>query len=150
MRLWRLARRPYRALDGEGARLAGGRWNSAGTPLVYTSVHLSLAALELLVHVDPDELPEDLVALEIEVPDGMPAESVAMDELPSDWREPGHLHCVALGDEWARRGQSAILRVPSVVIPSEQNWLVNPRHPDAARLVVRRFEPFSFDERLLR
>ena len=77
MRLWRLARRPYRAFDGEGARPAGGRWTSAGTPLVYTSAHLSLAALELLVHVDPDELPDDLVALEIEAPDDMSAESVA-------------------------------------------------------------------------
>lgn len=150
MQLWRLTRAPYQALDGEGARLYGGRWNSEGRAVVYLASTLSLAALELLVHVDIAEAPEDLVALSIGVPDGAAVEEVAALGLPADWRsQPDHPACVECGANWLTRGESLLLRVPSALIPQEYNYLLNPAHPAAVSLVVKT-EPFSFDRRLLK
>jgi RES domain-containing protein len=150
--VWRLLRRPFsRApLSGEGARLHGGRWNPPGVALVYTSASLSLAALEQLVHADPaDLLPSDLVAVEIRVPDRLRVEEVRVDSLPRDWaRHPAPDTLASLGAAWVSSGRTALLRVPSAVVPTESNLLVNPAHPDAARLLVRSRSPFSFDPRL--
>lgn len=149
MHVWRLARRAFRELDGEGARQVGGRWNSEGVPVVYTSVTLSLAALEYLVHVDPDEAPDDLIAMQIEVPDDAVIEEVRVDDLPRDWnRQPDHRACVELGDGWAVAGRALALRVPSAIVPEESNLLLNPGHPDAGRLRVARVRGFTFDPRL--
>ncbi|HEX2078440.1 MAG TPA: RES family NAD+ phosphorylase [Longimicrobium sp.] len=149
MRLWRITRRAYQALDGEGARLYGGRWNAEGVAVVYTSATLSLAALEYLVHVQIEDVPVDLVALEIEVPDRVSVQDVSPAELPSDWnRVEDHPACSALGDRWARAGDSLVLRVPSAVIPHERNLLLNPRHPQMEGVSVVSAEPFSFDPRL--
>ena len=87
MRLWRITREPYQALDGEGAKRNGGRWNSEGVPVVYLSPALSLAALEYLVHIDIEDVPDDLVALEIEVPDHASRETVRPEDLPADWNQ---------------------------------------------------------------
>lgn len=150
MRVWRIARRQFQALDGEGARLAGGRWNSEGVPVIYTSSTLSLAALEYLVHVDIEDAPDDLRAIEIDVPDGAPMEEVSPATLPGDWRRvPDHPACVRLGDDWARRGEALALRAPSAVIPEESNVLLNPEHPAAASVRVIGSREFSFDPRLL-
>jgi len=151
MLLHRLARRVHTSLDGEGARLYGGRWNSPGIPVVYAASHLSLAALEALAHADPDTVPTDLVAIAIEVPDELPVARMDVDALPADWREvPDHPACRELGDAWARAGEAALLAVPSAVVPEETNWLLNPRHPGHARVRAVRVVPFSFDPRLVR
>ena len=151
MLVYRICRRAFHALDGEGARLYGGRWNTPGTPLVYTSSALSLAALEYLLHVDPEEVPSDLVALTIEIPDDAPLARVTPRQLPADWvRVIDHPACQATGDAWARRGAELALRVPSAPIVEEENVLVNPRHPDAARVRVVATRRFAFDPRLLR
>jgi RES domain-containing protein len=148
--LWRLAREAHRELDGEGARLYGGRWNSSGRPVVYTSATLSLAALELLVHVDPEDLPDDLVALGVEVPDRAWEVGVRPVGFPEDWREvPNHPGCRRVGDEWLDEGATLVLRVPSAVVPQEENVLLNPRHPDAADVRVISAERFRFDRRLV-
>lgn len=150
MLVWRIARAPYAALDGEGARRYGGRWNSGGVAVVYASTTLSLAALEYLVHVDPEDVPADLVAMGIRLPDDPPGERVRLSDLPPDWnRVPDHPACVARGDAWAREARTLLLRVPSAVVPEEENVLLNPRHPDAARIRVDRSRPFAFDPRLL-
>jgi RES domain-containing protein len=150
MRLWRLPRERYRALDGEGARRYGGRWNSEGIPVVYASSTLSLAALEYLVHVDIEDVPDDLVALEIEVPEGASREEIQPRDLPDDWNRPGqHPACVAAGDRWARAGDALLLDVPSALIPRERNVLINPLHPEAAGVHVRSVAPFAFDPRLI-
>lgn len=149
--MWRITRRAHTALDGEGARLFGGRWNSEGVPLIYASATLSLAALEYLAHLDVEDVPADLVALEVEVADGAPAEVLDVEALPPDWtRSEGHPACVEAGDRWAREGRTLALHVPSAVIPEERNVLLNPRHPAAARLCVASARDFSFDLRLLR
>src|SRR5215217_6516134 len=129
MLLFRLSRRVHPPLDGEGARLYGGRWNSPGVPVVYAASHLSLAVLELLVHTDPDLLPADLVAHEVELPDDLSVERVDLATLPDDWRDvPDHPACRAIGDAWAAEARAAVLVVPSAVVPQEANWLLNPRH----------------------
>lgn len=150
MRTWRIARRAYQALDGEGARLNGGRWNSEGVPVVYTSHALSLAALEYLVHVDLAEAPTDLVAIEIEIPDDVRVSEVSVHELPADWNLVAeHSACVAAGDDWAAAARTLALRVPSAVIPQESNVLLNPRHADAGRVRVVATHDFVLDPRLL-
>src|ERR1700733_9218681 len=107
MEAWRLCRRPYADLTGEGARRYGGRWNSVGRPVVYLAEHPALAALELRVHLDLpfDLLPDDFVLMRVETPDG----PTAGHESDAD--------TVATGDLWLTEATSACLRVPSVLIP---------------------------------
>lgn len=148
MRVWRLARLVHADLDGEGAQRAGGRWNSPGRPLIYTSRHLSLAALELLVHLDSDTVPADLAAFEIHVPDDLSRARVDPGELASGWAERLDV-TRAVGDAWLAAARTAVLMVPSVLVPHEENALVNPAHPDAVGIRVVRSMPFGFDSRLL-
>jgi RES domain-containing protein len=147
--VWRLARLAHAKLDGEGARLAGGRWNSRGRAAVYASSRLSLAALELLVHTDVPLVPPDLVAFEIDVPDTLEVETVEVAELPKDWRLPGHPSCRAIGDTWLAEERTAALRVPSAVVPEEWNYIINPAHRAAKAVQVVGRRKFAFDSRLL-
>lgn len=149
--VWRLvaARHAERPMDGEGARLYGGRWNHPGVPVVYTSATLSLAALELFVHVDAEDAPEDWVAVPAELPVGFDVEVIRAEELPEGWRSyPAPEVLKDLGTGWARSGKTAALQVPSAVIPAEPNYLLNPLHPETARISVRQPAPFAFDRRL--
>ena len=149
MIVWRLARLAHAKLDGEGARLAGGRWNTRGRAAVYTSSRLSLAALELLVHTDVPVVPPDLVAFEIDVPDKLEIESVEIAGLPKDWRLPGHPTCRSIGDTWLAEERTAVLRVPSAVVPEELNYIINPAHRAAKTIQVVGRRKFAFDSRLL-
>ncbi len=148
MRVWRLARRAHAALDGEGGRRFGGRWNSAGRRLLYTSSHLSLAALEALVHFDADEVPEDLQAFAIEIPDALATEQVTTAILPIGWGRQ-EFATRALGDEWLTAARTPVLVVPSAIIPEETNVLVNPAHPATHGVVVVARRRFVYDPRLL-
>jgi RES domain-containing protein len=139
MRVWRVCRRPFADLSGEGARLYGGRWNSPGRPMVYAAESAALAVLEVRVHLDLDwrVLPDDYVLTAIDAGD-LVAETLA--ETPVDPR--------AAGDAWLASGRSALLRAPSFIVPESANVLVNPAHRDAARLAVASIRPFAFDARL--
>ena len=151
MHVYRLIRAQWadQALGGEGARRYGSRWNPKGVPMVYTASTLSLAALEPLVHFAIDTAPLDYVALTIRVPDGG-FEHVAADALPLDWdATQAPTACQELGARWANATQSLGLAVPSAVIPSEDNVLLNPLHRDFAKVMVEKQEPFRFDSRLL-
>jgi RES domain-containing protein len=151
LRVWRLARRRYASFDGEGSRRAGGRWNLRGTPLVYTSESLALAALEYLVNVDPDTAPGDLVAICATIPEGVAVKVVTAGELPRNWRRfPAPPELAVLGTTWAESLETAVLRVPSVVVPQESNFLLNPGHPDFAKIVLQPPIPFAFDARVWR
>jgi RES domain-containing protein len=148
VRVWRICRRRHRPFDGEGARLIGGRWNHPGTALVYTSGSLALATLELLVHVDTDLAPPGLVAVAAEVPDDL-IEILDSAKLPKNWRKyPAPEELKDLGTGWIKRGSSAVLAVPSAVVPSERNYLINPKHADFARIAIAPPVPFEFDPRL--
>ena len=140
MQAWRLCRRAHADLNGDGARLFGGRWNSAGRPVVYLAEHPALAALEVRVHLDlPFELlPADFVLMQVilaNAPDRM---------FTAD------ADSVASGDAWLTEARSSALLVPSVLVPHAWNVLLNPRHPDAGTAVVRGIEAFGFDPRLWR
>ena len=150
MRLYRICRAAHRTLDGEGARLWGGRWNSLGLPVVYASTSLALAALEYLVHVSVEDVPADLVALTIELPDAAESETVNVAELPAGWeRTPEPQVCKDVGDAWLDAGRTMALRVPAAPVPEEANVLLNPRHPAAGDVRVVAERPFFFDPRLL-
>ena len=152
-RVYRILRAPYSGnpLDGEGAYRFGGRWSSRGTRLAYTSRHLSLAMIEYFVHVDPDDPPKDLVVVAADVPDHVSRVSVAVKRLPENWREiPAPVGLAAIGDAFAASRKKAILIVPSVLAPSESNWLINPRHPDFGDIRVQPPEPFHYDARFFR
>lgn len=145
---WRIVKKKHAAtaFSGEGARLYGGRWNSAGTSLVYTSGTRALAALESLVHLNPPVIFE-YAAISIEF-DGALVEKVTA--LPADWKdEPPPPSTKVMGDLWVREARSAILELPSVIIPGESNFLLNPAHPSFNQIVIGTPEPFSFDPRLL-
>ena len=148
--VWRIARAAHIGLDGEGARLYGARWSSQGVAVLYTASNLSLAALEYLVHIDPEDAPDDLIALGVQVPDDAMALVCPPADLPADWRAtPPPPECQDIGDRWVREGEHLLLGVPSVVVPEETNVLINPAHPDAPRVRVAVSRPFSFDPRLL-
>jgi RES domain-containing protein len=150
-RIWRLTPRRHlrRALTGEGARRFGGRWNSPGHPVVYTSATLSLASLETLVHLGGLDLPPDLMAIPCDLPDGLRITVVEENDLPRNWRRyPAPERLRRIGDEWLRKGITAVLSVPSAVVPPERNYLLHPGHPEMERIDVGRAFAFRFDPRL--
>lgn len=152
MRVWRLCRQPFAAtaLEGVGGLYASGRWHRRGRPIVYAASSAALAALEVLVHVDPLDAPDDLRLLTIELPDDLGVERVDAADLPTHWTAgPAPDELAALGSDWLMSRRSAALSVPSAVIPIERNLLLNPRHPDIARVRVVDDAPFTFDPRLL-
>ena len=150
-RVWRLCKRKHAAsaFDGEGARLSGGRWNPPGVPVVYTSETISLAALEALVHMDREDAPLDLVVIPVDIPDKVDIAEVTVRMLPADWRStPAPTRLQQLGANWVRTGKTAVLSVPSVLVPRERNYVFNPEHPDFASVKRGKPEPFVLDPRL--
>ena len=139
------------AFSGTGSRLYGGRWSSKGVTVAYGSATLSLAALEFLVHAEVRLLSTiALVSCEMSWPDDLRVEVVAAGDLPPAWRNtPALAALAALGDAWVREGRTAVLLLPSVVVPSENNALINPNHPDARRFTFGTPARFSYDLRLL-
>lgn len=152
MRVWRICRKPYvdNALDGIGGMYISGRWHTQGNPIVYTASSAALAALEVLVHVDPLTAPSDLRLLAIEIPDDLSTTVIESTTLSGDWSTvPAPASLQTLGVSWLTSGMSAVLSVPSAVITVERNFLLNPRHPEAQRIRIIGDEAFTFDTRLL-
>ena len=151
--LYRLLREPFAAtpFDGEGSHRYGGRWSAPGARIVYTAEHLSLAMIEYLVHLDPNHPPKDLMLVRAQVPDDLPKLQLRADELPNDWQDyPAPESLAVVGDKFVRDRAAAVLILPSTVAPTENNWLLNPHHPDFRRIELKRAEPFHYDPRLLR
>ena len=144
MIVYRLCKAAHVALDGEGARLWGGRWNSAGRPMVYAAASPSLAVLEVLVHLDlPSELlPNDFQLLTINVPDDGSVIRIEDPILDNDI-------CRQTGDAFLVEAKALALIVPSVVVPQERNVLLNPRQAEMGRVIVERAEYFRIDQRLI-
>ena len=138
---WRLCRAAFADLDGKGARLYGGRWNSPGRPMVYAASSAPLAVLEVRVHLDlpPDLLPADYVLTTIDFDDLLLEEVI---DMPAE--------TTLFGDSWLREARTPVLRVPSAIVPESHNVLLNPAHPGAAGARVAKQRAFTFDRRLWR
>ncbi len=136
--------------DGYGAKKYGGRWNSKGVAVTYTSDTVSLAALEVLVHLHNPAILEAYTLCALEIPDDEVL-VLAEEALPDDWRlDPAPLSTAGIGDDWVAGGDSLALAVPSTIIPMQNNILLNPGHAAFAEVVKTvRCEPFTFDQRLL-
>lgn len=150
VQVWRLVKEKYAdsAFSGEGARQAGGRFNSPGRSVVYTSESLALAELELLVHLPTSHLLASYVAFRAHLSDET-VETLDRATLPSTWREsPVPRSVQAVGAEWLHSGASLALQVPSAVVPAEDNVLINPEHVRFEKVTIDGpFDP-DVDERL--
>ena len=147
---WRIVKTKYAgsAFTGEGARLYGGRWSSKDRPAVYTSSTVALATLEMLVHLETSvTLPAYSLFL-LEIPDAL-IEPLDPTRLPPDWQAfPAPRALQQIGDAWLISGTTPALRVPSVIVPTEFNYLLNPRHPRFVDLTVNPPRPYNLDPRL--
>ncbi len=138
-----------RAFDGGGARIAGGRWNPEGCAAVYTAESRALCALEILVHANPSELAENYVSFPVEIPSGIEIERIEPDDLPSGWRRyPSPAGLQEMGRDWIDGGTSAVLSVPSAMVPQERNYILNPGHAGFRKIRILDSERFIFDPRL--
>lgn len=153
MQLFRLARRPFvqgqgGAFSGEGAYLAGSRWNTPGRRMAFAAQSESLATLEYLVHATNEAYFHDTMLVIAELDDRYVA-ALNAKALPKDWRSfPPAPSTQRIGDEWIASGSSVALEVPSAVVPRERNVLINPRHDDFAKLRVVSIEEWGLDARL--
>ena len=139
-------RRAASAFTGDAARRFGGRWNRVGTRMIYAAESRSLAALEVLVHLEGPARGFSLIPCEF--PDSL-IEVLPLSALPADWRSaPPPRTLAAIGDSWVTRGSSAVMAVPSAIIPQERNYLLNPAHPEFAQVTIHPAEAFPFDQRL--
>jgi len=150
MDVFRIAKCQYiNDLSGAGARLYGGRWNSKGLAAVYTGSSRSLAALEALAHIPQKNLPSNLCIAAIHIPEDISIKTISVKNLPEGWRSIPILAALQeIGDRWLKEKKQAVLRVPSVIIPEEWNYLINPLHADAHRIRIKNVSYFIFDERL--
>lgn len=151
VQLWRLVKAEYAAsaFDGEGAFRFGGHWNSRGHRVVYASSSLSLALLEIVVHLDPAAPLPDLVALSIRVPltDSTdfkaPTKRKEPMVFPWDIRQTREY-----GDRWLEKATSSIARIPSTIVPIEDNFLINPEHPKFKKYTISAPQPIRIDSRI--
>lgn len=155
--VWRIATdtKDYEAddLSGTGARITGGRWNDTGVAMVYSSTSRALACLETIVHLNAGGLPLNRYLVEIEIPDRVwaAAQVKTAGSLAVGWdAKPCGRVSIAFGSAWAAARSSALLLVPSVIVPEEVNVLMNPAHPDAAGITARKVRKWLYDPRLTR
>ncbi|MDZ4657613.1 MAG: RES family NAD+ phosphorylase [Bythopirellula sp.] len=151
MDVWRICRLKHQAsaFTGSGAEKTGGRWNHKGHPMVYTSENLSLAALELFVHVSPGIIPDDLISMRGKLPDSVSTIEIAESDLPSSWRNyPAPDELPTIGTDWLLGAKSLVLIVPSAINALEKNLLLNPAHSEIKRLKIDASQPFQFDPRM--
>jgi RES domain-containing protein len=140
-------------LTGKGAEISGGRWNRKGAPVLYAAETRALACLETVVHLNAGGLPLNRCLVEIEVPDGVWRSAVehTPGTLPVGWdAEPPGMVSIDLGTAWLRANASALMIVPSVIVPEEFNVLINPRHPDSGGVTARKIRKWTYDPRLTR
>jgi len=135
--VYRICKAKYPANDGEGARLAGGRWNHKGTALVYCGATASLCASEVLA--PSAKLPADMIVIGARIPKSVAIRTIDETDLPANWSgSVATKKTKNIGTSWAKSGATAVLSVPSVVVPNELNYLLNPAHPISRKSVSPR------------
>ena len=149
MRLWRIAHRKY-ALDRHcsGAAMYGGRWNPIGLPALYCGGTIAITSFEKLVHLGTTPWPP-LVLVAVDLPDASAVYAPDTEMLPDGWDAlPLSTTAQSFGGAWLRRGDTLTMKIPSVIVPEEANFVINPLHPDYPQVQLTALRPFSFDRRL--
>jgi RES domain-containing protein len=151
--VFRLGKYSYREqlFSGQGGLYASGRWTPRGRLVVYTSASISLAVLEYTANYRRRGWVPATVLGRAAIPSSVNVEAVSMDKLPPNWfaaAAPQELQ--TLGREWLERGETAVLKVPSAIVPEEWNYLLNPGHPEFRKLRMSPPKPFAFDQRVAR
>lgn len=153
MDVYRVAKKAYSAdLTGEGARMAGGRWNPVGIPVLYAAEHATLAMLEILAYFDRSCAPTGLQLATITIPDDVTIYAPEVAGLPPDWdARPGGVSTVEFGRRWLERGNASVLKVPSVMTPYGKGWnfILNPSHPELAGRMAVSVTDWALDPRVL-
>jgi len=147
---WRIIKEKLaaNAFDGEGPRLYGSRWSSPGTPIAFASESLSLAILEVLVHLDKSAPLVNYVVFTVNFSDAL-VQDLDVAVLPKYWRSfPVPSETQQIGDSWTTSNSNVLLRVPSVIVPKEYNFLINPMHHEFSKLIISGPEPLDVDKRV--
>lgn len=148
---WRIVSANFKdkAYTGDGARIYGGRWNSKGVAVVYTADSLALASIEMIVNLPAPRLLQKYVRISARISLDLVLDLAGAD-WPEDWNSrPISPSTQAIGDQWIKEQKSAVLRVPSIVVPDEYNYLLNPTHPDFAKIEIGKPMAYFFDPRLV-
>ncbi len=151
MQVYRIAKQKYISdLTGIGAKTVGGRWNPKGVAVLYTSTTAALSALEVLAHLPAAYFPDDMAIATIELPDSL-ITKIDIDELPDSWKDvPAPIEIQSLGMKWITEEKYLGIKVPSIIVPSEFNLIINPLHPKFNKVKLISVKPFSFDTRLIK
>jgi RES domain-containing protein len=152
MEAYRLSREVYAStLSGKGAALKGARWNSIGVEIIYTSSNRSLAMAEVAVHFTLATIPTDYMMVTIHIPDDISLQKLNTPDLPTDWNTfPHPISTQAIGDKFIADNKHCILQIPSSVTQGDYNLLINPNHPDFARIKIIAVEKFPLDKRIFK
>jgi RES domain-containing protein len=148
MIIYRLAIEKFsRDISGTGAKLMGGRWNTPGLPVLYTTENISLSVLEILVNAERQFIPHTYQLLKLNISDNSIYTTIAKEKLKAEWKDDFE-YTQWIGSEFLRQKTAVMLKVPSAVIDEENNFLFNPEHPDFKKLKILSINNFQFDKRL--
>lgn len=152
MIVFRIAKEQFKTdLSGKGAEIAGGRWNSKGVAVLYTSASRALCMAEVLVHLPSGKLAHDFYLITIEIPDDASISDISIGDLPPNWRDsPPPYELKKIGDKFIQAAEKLVLMAPSAVVPGDKNLLINPKHTDFHRVKIVEVSLFEFDPRLLK
>ncbi|MGB9747485.1 MAG: RES family NAD+ phosphorylase [Bacteroidales bacterium] len=152
MMVFRISKAQFaRDLSGRGAQITGGRWNSKGVPMVYTSQSRALCTVEIAVHTPLGNIPDDYMLVSLFIPAQLGMMELQEKELPARWFLFPHPHSTQeIGDKFITAKKFPVMKVPSAVVQGEYNFLLNPLHPEFDRITIHSIEPFRFDERLFK
>lgn len=150
MIVFRLSKAEFsRDLSGKGAQICGGRWNSKGVAVLYTSQSRALCTTEIAVHTPLGNLPTNYQIISINLPDDIEIDELKAENLPSDWRTfPHSFSTQKIGNQFIKNNAFLVLKVPLVIVPGEFNYLINPNHNDFNKIKINAVDSFNFDERL--
>jgi RES domain-containing protein len=152
MIVYRLLNQKYSSdLTGKGAEIAGGRWNSPGIPVIYTSPSRALCTAEVAVNIPLGNVPIGYEMISIFIPDEIILTEIREEDLPSGWKAfPLTTVTQKIGDQLILPNSFLLIQVPSAVVPGDFNYLINPRHPDFGRIEIIKKEPYEFDPRFFK